>query len=70
MSAGGWPAAITSRVAFRYTNRRVSRLNPRDKWITQDDPNMRIVDDALWEAVKAQQDSLACRKGPRRQMGT
>src|SRR5262249_6304230 len=35
--------------------RRRSRLNPPDQWIIQDVPMLRIVDDALWEAVKARQ---------------
>ena len=30
------------------TGKRVSRLNPREKWITTEVPELRIVDDALW----------------------
>ena len=41
------------------TGRRVSRLNPRDKWITTEVPELRIVDDVLWQAAKARQDELA-----------
>lgn len=37
------------------TGKRVSRLNPRDKWITTEVPELRIVDDELWQAAKARQ---------------
>jgi len=47
------------------TNKRVSRLNPQENWIVSEDPGLRIIDDALWGAVKAQQDSLARRRRPR-----
>jgi site-specific DNA recombinase len=30
------------------TGKRVSRLNPREKWITTEVPELRIVDEALW----------------------
>jgi site-specific DNA recombinase len=45
------------------TGKRVSRLNPRDEWIVQDVPELRIVDDELWETVKARQTSLTRRQG-------
>jgi Recombinase len=41
------------------TGKRVSRLNPRDKWITTEVPELRIVDDELWQAAKARQAELA-----------
>ncbi len=41
------------------TGRRVSRLNPGEKWITTEVPELRIVDDALWQAAKARQGELA-----------
>ena len=41
------------------TGKRVSRLNPRDKWITTEVPELRIVDDALWQAAKSRQRELA-----------
>jgi site-specific DNA recombinase len=41
------------------TGKRVSRLNPRDKWITTEVPELRIVDDELWHAAKARQSELA-----------
>ena len=40
------------------TGKRVSRLNPPEDWIVKDVPEMRIVDDALWEKVKERQRSL------------
>lgn len=40
------------------TGRRVSRLNPQEKWITTDVPDMRIVDDALWARVKQRQGEI------------
>jgi len=47
------------------SGKRVSRPNPEAEWITQDVPALRIVDDALWETVKARQGTLtlktACR---------
>ena len=41
------------------TGKRVSRLNPREKWITTEVPELRIIDDALWQAAKARQGELA-----------
>jgi len=40
------------------TGRRVSRLNPQEEWIITDVPEMRIVDDALWERVKHRQGEI------------
>ena len=37
------------------TGKRISRLNPADAWITKEQPELRIIDDALWQAVKARQ---------------
>ena len=37
------------------TGKRVSRLNPEGDWIVQDVPELRIVEDELWKAVKARQ---------------
>jgi site-specific DNA recombinase len=37
------------------TGRRVSRINPRETWITKAVSELRIVDDALWQAVKGRQ---------------
>jgi site-specific DNA recombinase len=40
------------------TGRRVSRLNPESEWITRAVPELRIVDQELWERVKARQKAL------------
>ena len=41
------------------TGKRVSRLNPPEAWIIKEVPELRIVDDALWQAVKERQGALA-----------
>jgi hypothetical protein len=41
------------------TGKRVSRINPPEKWITTEIPELRIVDDALWQAAKTRQGELA-----------
>ncbi|KRW96196.1 recombinase family protein [Paracoccus sp. MKU1] len=41
------------------TGRRVSRLNPESEWVTHEVPELRIIDQALWDAVKARQGKLA-----------
>ena len=40
------------------TGRRVSRLNSEDEWIIQEVLNLRIVDQALWDQVKARQSTM------------
>jgi len=40
------------------TGRRRSRLNPPERWIIQDTPTLRIVEDDLWHAVKVRQGSI------------
>ncbi len=40
------------------TGRRRSRLNPPELWITQKVPDLRIVEDDSWDAVKARQGSI------------
>ncbi|MFD1193810.1 recombinase family protein [Seohaeicola saemankumensis] len=40
------------------TGKRVSRLNSPDKWIITDVPEMRVVDDALWDRVKQRQGEI------------
>lgn len=37
------------------TGKRVARLNPRSEWIVNEVPQLRIVEDDLWQAVKARQ---------------
>ena len=41
------------------TGRRVSRLNPETDWIVKDVPDLRIVDDELWQAARARQADIA-----------
>src|SRR5260370_41186492 len=43
------------------TGKRVSRLNPREKWITTEVPELHIVSDALWQAAKSREDELGVR---------
>ncbi len=40
------------------TGRRVSRLNPKSEWIITEVPELRIVDDALWDRVKRRQGEI------------
>ena len=40
------------------TGKRVSRPNPESEWIVKDVPELRIVDDELWHAVKARQQAV------------
>ncbi|TPW26571.1 recombinase family protein [Martelella alba] len=37
------------------TGKRQARPNPEEEWVIQDVPELRILDDELWEAVKARQ---------------
>jgi len=48
------------------TGRRVSRLNPPDEWVTIEVPELRIIDDALWDRVKARQDAMTSDTRPDR----
>ena len=41
------------------TGKRVSRLNPESDWIIKDVPELRIVDDELWQSVRVRQDEIA-----------
>lgn len=41
------------------TGRRVSRRNPESEWVVHEVPDLRIVDQALWDDVKARQANLA-----------
>ena len=40
------------------TGRKVSRVNPPEQWIVTEVPELRIVDDELWQAVKDRQEEL------------
>lgn len=41
------------------TGKRVSRINPQSEWIVSEVPELRILDDGLWQAVKARQTQIA-----------
>ena len=40
------------------TGKRISRLNPESKWIVQEVPALRIIDQGLWDQAKARQSAL------------
>jgi DNA invertase Pin-like site-specific DNA recombinase len=40
------------------TGKRVARPNPASEWIIKDVPNLRIIDDHLWQAVKQRQAAI------------
>ncbi len=41
------------------SGRRVSRINPKAEWITTEVPELRIIDDELWQAVRARQTDIS-----------
>ncbi|RVH62715.1 recombinase family protein [Sinorhizobium meliloti] len=45
------------------TGKRVSRLNPESDWVVNDVPELRIVDQNLWDLVKERQNQLALEPG-------
>ncbi len=50
------------------TGKRVARPQPEDKWIVTLVPDLRIIDDGLWQAVKARQAAVT-REMPRDETG-
>ena len=46
------------------TGTRVSRVNPESAWIRTEVPHLRIVDDALWQAVRERQRGISALYGP------
>lgn len=40
------------------SGKRVSKLNPEDKWIRQEVPELRIIGEELWQKVRARQEGL------------
>jgi site-specific DNA recombinase len=40
------------------TGRRVSRINPREEWIFRDVPELRIIDESLWNSVQSRLDGI------------
>lgn len=49
------------------TGKRVSRMNPESEWVMTDVPELRIIDQDLWEQVKAMQRKLNDPKVPLQQ---
>ena len=45
------------------SGRRVSRRNPTEAWLVTEVPDLRIIDDELWEAVKARQAAIDAKPG-------
>ncbi len=43
------------------TGKRVSRIHPREEWIITEVPELRIIDDELWQAVKDRQEELTAK---------
>ncbi|WP_342354330.1 recombinase family protein [Paracoccus siganidrum] len=41
------------------TGKRVSRMNPESEWVTTEVPELRIIEQPLWDAVKARQAEIA-----------
>lgn len=41
------------------TGRRISRLNPESEWVVHEVPDLRLIDQDVWDAVKARQSRLA-----------
>ena len=41
------------------TGKRVSRINPKSEWLVREVPELRIVDDQLWQAVRKRQSEIA-----------
>ena len=46
------------------TGKRVSRLNPPSAWVITEVPELRIIDDDLWQSVKARQKEIEERHAP------
>lgn len=46
------------------TGKRVSRLNPPEEWIVKEAPDLRIIDDALWQVVKLRQRDVKIARAP------
>ena len=46
------------------TGKRISRFNPPSEWVTHDVPDLRIIDQDLWDRVKARQGARQGNSGP------
>ena len=49
------------------TGKRLARLNPRHEWICQDVPELRIIDEDLWDRVQARKARYSSQTGNKRQ---
>jgi site-specific DNA recombinase len=49
------------------TGKKVPRPNPRDKWEVVEVPTLRIMEDELWDKVRARQQEIAARVATRKQ---
>lgn len=45
------------------TGKRQARMNPEEKWVRKDVPELRIIDESLWLAVKSRQDAQELKHG-------
>lgn len=45
------------------TGKRQARMNPEEEWVRKDVPDLRIVDEYLWQAVKSRQDAQEQKHG-------
>ena len=45
------------------SGRRQARSNPKSEWIVQEVPDLRILDDVLWNAAKSRQDATKIKRG-------
>ncbi len=58
---------VWNRLTYRkdpQSGKRISRINPESDWVVREVPELRILPDALWSAVKARQAGLKARKRP------
>ena len=46
------------------TGKRVSRINPESQWIRTEVPHLKIIEDELWNAVRARQAQISALVGP------
>jgi len=44
------------------TGKRVARLNPKDEWVIHEVPELRVLDDELWQSVKLRQTEIRERR--------
>ena len=49
------------------TGKRISRLNPEHEWVTAEVPELRIIDDGLWERVQSIKARYGSHQGNKRQ---